>query len=143
MPRTATKKTAAAAAMSPKPMKEGVEQMTKGFEAAAAFGKGNVEAFVESSKIATEIARSLGAEIAEYSRRSFEVGMAAAQEMSNCKSLGALVEKQSEFGKVSMEGLVAETAKLNDMYSAAAKKMIAPLTARFNEAVQHAMHQRA
>ena len=69
--------------------------------------------------------------------------MAAAQEIYTCTTLGAFIEKQSEFGKVSMDGLAAEAAMLNDMLSAAAKKMVATLTTSANEAVQFAMYQRA
>jgi phasin family protein len=60
--------------------------------------------------------------------------MAAAQELTACKSLTEFVEKQAEFGKISIEGFVAEAAKLNEMYAAAAKEAFAPLNARFTAA---------
>jgi phasin family protein len=145
MTSTATDKPRAAATTmkAPEAMKEGFAKMAKDFEAAAAFNKENVEALVKSSKVAAKAAETVTAEIAAYSKKRYEDGMAAAKDMIACKSIGELVEKQTEFGKVSMEGLVAQTAKLNDMYAAAAKDAIAPLTARFNAAVQMAMSPRA
>jgi len=126
MTMPATQKTLAVSVDPQKAMAEGAEQVAEGFKAAATFSKGNIEAFVKLSKIATESAQNISAELVDYSKRSYEVAMAAAQEIYTCTTLGAFIEKQSEFGKVSMEGLAAETAKLNDMLSAAAKKWSPP-----------------
>jgi hypothetical protein len=122
MTSTATDKPRAAATTmkAPEAMKEGFAKMAKDFEAAAAFNKENVEALVKSSKVAAKAAETVTAEIAAYSKKRYEDGMAAAKDMIACK-----------------------TAKLNDMYAAAAKDAIAPLTARFNAAVQMAMSPRA
>jgi phasin family protein len=119
-----------------KTMEEGVEKIAKSFETAAAFNQDNFEAFVTSSKIAAKAAESVSGEIIAYSKKSYEEGMAAAKELSACTTMGEFFEKQSEFGKLSMEGFVAEASRLNDMYAAAAKEAFAPLTARFNKAVE-------
>ena len=76
----------------------------------------------------------MGLEIAAYSKKAYQDSMAAAKELTACKSVTEFVEKQTEFGKVSIEGFVAEAAKLNEMYAAAAKEAFAPLTARFTAA---------
>ncbi len=115
-------------------MEEGVEKMTKGIENAASFGQENVEAVVTYSKIATKAAESMSAEIAAYSKKAYQDSMAAAKELTACKSVGEFVEKQTEFGKISIESFVAEAAKLNEMYAAAAKEAFAPLNARFTAA---------
>ena len=57
--------------------------------------------------------------------------MAAAKELTACKSAAEFVEKQTEFGKISIEGFIAEATRLNEMYAAAAKEAFAPLNARF------------
>ena len=142
MTKSATQPVEKMAAEAQKTMEESVEKMTKGFETAAAFGKENVEAVVESSKIAAKVAESMGAEIAAYSKKSYEDSLAIAKELTSCKSVTEFVEKQTSFGKVSMEGFVAEANKLNDMYAAAAKEIFAPLTARFNAAVEIAKDYR-
>ena len=134
MSKSATKKVEEIAVETQKTMEEGVEKMTKGIENAATFGQENVEAVVTSSKIATKAAESMGAEIAAYSKKAYEDSMAAAKQLTACKSVTEFVEKQTEFGKVSVEGFVAEAAKLNEMYAAAAKEAFAPLNARFTAA---------
>ncbi len=134
MSKSATKKVEEIAVETQKTMEEGVEKMTKGIENAASFGQENVEAVVTSSKIATKAAESLSAEIAAYSKKAYEDSMAAAKELTTCKSVSEFVEKQTEFGKISIEGFVAEATKLNEMYAAAAKEAFAPLNARFTAA---------
>ena len=131
MSKSATKKVEEIAVETQKTMEEGVEKMSKGIENAATFGQDNVEAVVTSSKIATKAAESMGAEIAAYSKKAYEDSMAAAKELTACKSVAEFVEKQAEFGKISIEGFVAEATKLNEMYAAAAKEAFAPLNARF------------
>ena len=131
MSKSATKKVEEIAVETQKTMEEGVEKMTKGIENAASFGQESVEAVVTSSKISTKAAESLSAEIAAYSKKSYEDSMAAAKELTTCKSVSEFVEKQTEFGKISIEGFVAEATKLNEMYAAAAKEAFAPLNARF------------
>ncbi len=135
MSKSATKKVEEITVETQKTMEEGVEKMTKGIENAASFGQENVEAVVTSSKIATKAAESMSAEIAAYSKKAYEDSMAAAKELTSCKSVSEFVEKQTEFGKISIEGFVAEATKLNEMYAAAAKEAFAPLNARFTAAV--------
>lgn len=131
MSKSATKKVEEIAVETQKTMEEGVEKMTKGIENAASFGQEYVEAVVTSSKITTKAAEGLSAEIAAYSKKAYEDSVAAAKELTTCKSVSEFVEKQTEFGKISIEGFVAEATKLNEMYAAAAKEAFAPLNARF------------
>jgi phasin family protein len=132
--KPATKKAEAIAVETHKTLEEGVEKMAKDIESASTFGQDNVEAVVTSTKIANKAIESMGLEIAAYSKKTYQDSMAAAKELTACKSVTEFVEKQTEFGKVSIEGFVAEAAKLNEMYAAAAKEAFAPLTARFTAA---------
>lgn len=135
MAKTATKRAETLTADAQKTMEQGVEKMTKGLEDAATFGQDNVEAVVTSSKIAAKAAESMSAEIAAYSKKAYEDSLAAAKELSSCKSVPEFVEKQTSFTKVSIEAFVDEAARLNEMYAAAAKDALAPLNARFTAAV--------
>ena len=131
MAKTAAKKAESLTADAQKTVTEGVEKMTKTFENAAAFGQDNAEAVVASSKIAAKAAESLGAEIAAYSKKTYEDGLAAAKELSACKSPTEFFEKQTAYTKSSVESFVDQAAKLNEIYAAAAKAAFAPLNARF------------
>jgi len=143
MTKATDKKAEQITAEAQKTMEEGVETMTKSLETATTFGQENVEAVVNSSKIAAKAAETMGAEIAAYSKKAYEDGMAAAKEMTACKSVTDFFEKQTEFSKTSIEAFVAEATKLNDMYAAAAKETFAPLNARITAAVDTAKDYRA
>jgi phasin family protein len=136
MSKSTAKKTEQITIEAQKTMEEGVETMTKSIETATSFGQENVEAVVASSKIATKAAETMGAEIAAYSKKAYEDSMAAAKELTSCKSVSDFFEKQTEISKTSIEGFVAEATKLNDMYAAAAKETFAPLNARITAAVE-------
>ena len=143
MSKSTTKKIEDTTVEAQKTMEEGVEKMTKGIENAAVFGQDYVEAVVTSSKIATKAAETLGAEIAAFSKKTYEDNVAAAKELTDCKSVTEFVEKQTAFSKTSIEGFVAEATKLNEMYAAAAKEAFAPLNARFTAAVETVKEYRA
>ena len=94
MTKSATQQVETMTAEAQKTMEAGVEKMTKGFETAAAFNQENVEAIVESSKIAAKIVESMGAEIAAYSKKSYEDGLAMTKELTACKSVSEFVEER-------------------------------------------------
>jgi phasin family protein len=143
MSKSTVKNVESLTAEAKKTMEEGVEKMTKGFESAAAFSQDNIEAVVTSSKIAAKAAESVNAEIVAFSKKAYEDGMAAAKELTSCKTVTEFVEKQTEFGRATVEGFVAEATKLNEMYAAAAKEAFAPLNARFSAAVDLVREYRA
>jgi phasin family protein len=142
MTKSATKKVEEITVDAQKAMEEGVQKMTKGIENVTAFGDENVEAVVTSSKIAAKAAETMGAEIAAFSKKAFEDSMAVAKDLTTCKSPSDFFEKQTAFGKTSIEGFVAEATKLNEMYAAAAKEVFAPLSARFTAAAETAKDYR-
>jgi phasin family protein len=128
MSKSTAKKTKAATTEAPKALETSIEA---GIESATAYSQDNLEAIVESSRIATKAAESLNAEIAAYSKKSYEDSMTAAKELTACKSVSDFVEKQAEIGKASIEDFVTGATRLNEMYAAAAKEVFAPLNARF------------
>ena len=143
MTKAATKQVEEFTAEAKKTMEEGVEKMSKGVEEATQFGQDNVEAIVASSKVVAKAAEEMNAEIIAFSKKSYEDSMAAAKEITAVKSVSELVEKQTEFAKNSFEGFVAEAAKLNEMYSEAAKNAFAPINDRFTAAADMVKTYRA
>lgn len=118
-----------------KTMEQNVEKMAKGVEDAAAFGQDNFEAMVTSGKIAAKAVESLNAEILAYSKKSYEDGLAAAKELSACKSVSEFVEKQAAYSKSILDGFIAQSTKMTDMLTAASKEIVEPVNSRFNAAV--------
>ncbi|MEM9371363.1 MAG: phasin family protein [Pseudomonadota bacterium] len=119
-----------------KTVEENIEKVSKGIEDATAFGQENMDALMTSSKIAAKAAEDINAELMAYTKKSYEEGMAAAKELTSCKSVTEYFEKQNEIAKTSFDGFVAEATKLNEMYTAAAKEMFAPLNDRFTAATE-------
>lgn len=134
MTKTATKNSRAGAA-SRKTAAEGSATMLTGMEAAAAFNQANMQAVVASSSIVAKALEAMTSEVAAYTKRSYEDGMAAAKALSSCRDVSELVEKQAEFQRGSLESFVSEAAKLNELYAAAAKDAFEPLGKRFTAAV--------
>ena len=143
MTKANTKKVEEFTAETKKAMEEGVEKMSKGFEDAGKFGQDNVEAMVASTQVMAKAAEEMNAEIAAYSKKSYEDGIAAAKEIGSVKSVSDFFEMQTSMAKTSFEGFVAEATKLNEMYAAAAKQAFEPLNARFTAAADAVKTYRA
>lgn len=125
-----------AAVEAQKTVTEGVEKLTRGMEDAAQFGQENIEAVVASSKIAAKAHETVGAEVAAYTKKSYEDGMAAAKDLTASKSVTEFMEKQTAYTKSALEAYVTEATKINDIYVNATREAIAPLNDRFTKAVE-------
>ena len=119
-----------------KTVTEQFEKFTKGFEGLTAFGQENVDALVKSSEIAAKAAEGIGSEISAYSRKAFEDGVAAAQELAATRTMTELFEKQTAFAQSAFEGFVSQATRMNEIYVAAAKDISAPLGARVTAATE-------
>lgn len=137
-----TKQAEKATTESRKTIEQGTEKVRKGLETAATFSQGNIEAIVASSKIAAKALESLTSELAAYSKKTYEDGMAAAKELSSCRTMAELIEKQTAYSKSSLESFVAEATKLNEMCANATKEALAPLSKRVSAAVELAKEYR-
>ena len=130
----ATAKVETLVADTQKNVTEQMEKLTKNFEGITAFGQENVDAIVKSSEIAAKAAEGIGSEISAYSKKSFEDGGAAAQDFAAAKTVTELFERQTAFAQTAFEGWMSQTAKLNEIYVAAAKDITAPIGARVTKA---------
>lgn len=134
--KTATKQTRKTAGKTKEnPAVEGTAKLREGIETAAAFNQANVEALVASSAIAAKAFENMTSELAAYTKKSYEDGMAAAKALGSCRDVSELVEKQAEFQRSSIESFVNEATKLNELYAAAAKDAFEPIGQRFTAGV--------
>jgi phasin family protein len=113
---------------------EQFEKLTRSFEGLTAFGQDNVDAVVKSSEIAAKAAEGIGNEISAYSKKAFEEGVAAAQDLATAKTMTELFEKQTAYAQSTFEGFINQATKMNEIYVAAAKDITAPLGARVSAA---------
>jgi phasin family protein len=116
--------------------KTAVEKSTKLIEEANDFAKGNVEAVVESGKIAAKGLESLGQEAAEYSRKSFENATAVLKTLATVKSPTELFKLQSDFFRTSFDSYVAEASKNTEAMLKLAGDAAQPLSNRFAVAAE-------
>jgi phasin family protein len=119
-----------------KTVTEQFEKLSKGLEGLTTFSQENVDALVKSSEIAAKAAEGIGTEISAYSKKSFEDGVAAAQDFASAKTLTELFEKQTSYAQTAFEGFVSQATKMNEIYAAAAKDISAPLGARVSKATE-------
>jgi phasin family protein len=105
--------------------------MVKSFEDMQALNKEGFEAFTASSAALTKGAQAVAAEVADYSKKSFEKTTAAWQTAASAKSFEKAVEANQAFAKESFDAAVAEMTKLGEIFAAAAKSAYKPYEATF------------
>lgn len=110
--------------------KAAVEKSSKIVEELNELTKGNVEAIVESGKIAAKGAESFGQEAAEYSRKSFEKATATLKSFASVKSPTEFFQLQSEFFSSSFDSLASEASKSSEAVLKLAGDVVQPLSTR-------------
>lgn len=134
MIKETTSKVESMAADTQKTVTEQFDKISKSFEGMTAFGQENLDAMVKSSEIAAKAAEGIGSEISAFSKKSFEEGVAAAQDLASAKSMTELFEKQTAFAQSALEGWMHQATKMNEICVSASKEIMAPLGARMNAA---------
>ena len=110
--------------------KTAMEKGSKMFEDMNEFSKGNVEALVESSKIAAKGVEAMGQEAAEYSRKQFETATAALKSLSSVKSPTEFFKLQSDYARSMFDSMVAETSKNTESMLKLAGEVAQPISNR-------------
>lgn len=86
----------------------------------------NIENSIKSFSELTKGVQAISAEVADYSKKSFEQGSAALEKLIGVKSLDKAIEVQSEYLKSAYEGYVAEVNKVGELYVDLAKQLYKP-----------------
>jgi phasin family protein len=118
--------------------KEAFERNTKVAEELTELTKGNVEAYVASAKLAAKGAETLGQEVAEFGRKSFEDASAALKSFAEVKSPTDLFRLQSEFARAQFDAFVAESSKFSESVLKLAGEVVQPITSRYAVAAEKA-----
>jgi phasin family protein len=116
--------------------KAAVEKSTKLVEEANEFAKGNLEAVVESGRIAAKGFETLGQEAAEYGRKSFESATAALKSFAAVKSPADFFKLQSDFVRGAFDSYVAEASKNTEAVLKLAGDAAQPISSRFAVAAE-------
>ncbi|PXW78485.1 phasin family protein [Blastomonas natatoria] len=115
--------------------KTAYEKGTEMVSQASEFNKGNVEALVESGKIAAKGAQEMGQAYAEDAKKGFEELTAALKEMTTVKSPTEFIELQTKLVKKSFDTAVAQTSKNSEAFIKLAGDVFQPISNRVSVAV--------
>jgi phasin family protein len=100
--------------------------MVKNLEDLQQVSKENMDIAMKSMGAVSKSAQAIVAEVADYSKKSFEESTAALEKLFGVKSLEKAIELQTEFAKTAYEGFVAEATKIGELYADLAKESYKP-----------------
>ena len=80
-------------------------------------GKDGFDAAVRSFGEVNKGLQAIAAEVTDYSKKSFEDGTRAFEQLLSAKSFGQVIEIQSQYAKRAYDAYVAEWSKLGEMYT--------------------------
>lgn len=111
--------------------KVAAEKSSRTAEELSDITKGNLEAIVESSKIAAKGFETLGQNAAEYGRTSFERTSATLKSFASVKSPTEFFQLQSELVTSAFDTLAAETARTSEAMLKLAGDIAQPISNRY------------
>ncbi len=113
-----------------------MDKTIKTAEEFVSFGQANLEALVKSSQIWTAGWQDLGKAFAATAQANLDEAMTSFKAFSGVKSLQEAFELQGTYAKTAAERTMTETGKLADASAKLAEQAFAPITERFNLAVE-------
>lgn len=119
-----------------KAFREGVEKSVAGMSELNTQGKQNLEALTASAAAAQKGAEALTNHAIAFSKKSFEDGVAAAQQMSGARSVQELIELQTTWAKSASEAYLSEMTRATEILTASVKDTFQPLNARVAASVE-------
>lgn len=107
--------------------------MIEKFEEFQKLSKDNAELAAKNFATFQKSAQAIAVEVADYSKKSFEDGSAAFEQLIGAKSLDKAIEVQTTYFKNAYEAFVAEATKLGGLYSDLAKDAYKPFEGSFGK----------
>ena len=109
--------------------------MLKGFEEFQKVGKDGFDAAVRSFGEFNKGFQAIAAEVTDYSKKAFEDGTRAFEQLIGAKSIEQAIEIQSQYAKKAYDAYVAEVSKLGEMSVGLAKDAYKPVETAFSKKV--------
>jgi hypothetical protein len=91
-------------------------------------GKDSFEAVVRAYGDANKGFQAILSEFTNYSKKAFEDGTRAFEQLAGAKSVEHAIEIQSQYVKKAYDNHIAEMTKLGEMYVSLARNAFKPLT---------------
>lgn len=108
--------------------------MAAQYENAQKVGKEQIETSLKAFGAFSKGLQGIAAEIADYTKKSFEESTSTFEKLVSAKSLDKAIEIQTDFAKTAYEGLVAESTKISELYTDLAKETFKPYEGIFARA---------
>ena len=109
--------------------------MLKGFEEFQKVGKDGFDATVRSFGEVNKGFQAIAAEITDYSKKAFEDGTRAFEQLIGAKTIEQAIEIQSQYTKKAYDNYIAEVSKLGEMYVGLAKDAYKPVEVALSKKV--------
>ena len=106
------------------------ESQIKAVDEAAAFGKSNVDAFIQAGSIFFHGFEELTRSFVGLTQAQVETGMSAAKAMIGAKTLTELTDLQNSYTKTAFDQAVSEATHISELAIKIANEAIEPLSAR-------------
>ena len=100
--------------------------MLKNFEDVQKYGKDNMDATMKVWGQMSKSVQAIAAEAADYSKKSFEEGSAAAEKLLGAKTLDKAIEIQTDYAKQAYEGFVAGATRIGELCADLTKESYKP-----------------
>ena len=117
-------------------LRDGMEKTTASMAELSAQSKQNLEALTASAAAAQKGAEALSAQALSYGKTSWENGVAAAQTISQARSIQELIELQTNFAKSAMETYLSEVTKMTETLTGSVKDSFKPINERVTASVE-------
>ncbi len=119
-----------------KAFRDVADKSAAGISELNAQGKQNLEALAASAAAAQKGVETLSAQGVAFTRKSWEDGVAAAQSMSQARSIQELLELQTTWAKSATEAYLAEVTRATDVLTASVKDSFKPINERVSASVE-------
>ena len=104
----------------------GETPMLKNFEDLQKISKDNMDVAMKSLGLVSKGMQAIAVEVADYSKKSFEEGSAAAEKLLGAKSFEKAIEIQTDYAKTAYEGFVAGATRIGELYAGLTKETYKP-----------------
>lgn len=96
------------------------------FENIQEMSKKTIEATMKNFDAVSKSAQTVATEMADYSKKSFEHGQKALEELTSVKSPDKTLEVQTAYAKTAYEGFTAHVTKIGELYADLTKVAFKP-----------------
>ena len=112
-----------------------VEELKKVGQEVQKVGKDGFDATARSFGEMSKGFQAIAAQVTDYSKKAFEDGTRALEQLIGAKSVQQAIEIQSQYAKKAYETHIAEMSKLGEMYVAIARDAYKPVEQAFSKKV--------